>query len=995
LVRLLSVDRATVVSSVEFGVLGPLEVAEAGSQLRLGGPKQRAVLATLLLHANKVVSADSLVEAVWGETPPANARQTLQVYVANLRRLLNRGSVDGTERLAIRHGGYSVLVRPGELDLDAFRQKAEAGRAGRGTDPRNAADLFASALAVWRGPAFPDLGVTGLTPPEVVALEEQRLGVLEDRVDADLDAGRGTELVAELDALVATCPLRERLHGQRMVALYRAGRQADALQAYQAARQSLLDQLGVEPGPELARVEQAVLLQEPWLESSVPAVRTRSVLPASAHSLVGRQEELCALEGLLGAGVGVGKGVGVDVGVRDGRARVVSLLGPGGTGKSRLALEVARRVQSSFPDGVFFVPLSAVTDPRLVVPTIANVLRVKETSDRPLGSVVTDRLSDQVTLLVLDNFEQLLPAAGAIAELTEGAPALKVLVTSRAALNISAEYQYHLAPLPLPPLPPEDGHLGPERLRGNTAVELYVDRARAVVEGFELTEDNAEAVVRICHRIDGLPLAVELAAARVRVLAPDALLRRLDAHLQVLRGGPADVPTRQRTLRDTIAWSYDLLDPPERVLFATCAVFAGGCTLGALEAVSADPTDGAAARDASGDVGGDGGEDVLDSVDSLVGQSLLRRHETCGGLRFFMLQTIRDFAGELLDASPAAALTRRRHAEYYLRLAGEGAAGLAGARQEDWLVRLTAERDNFRAALTWSAGEHGDPGTALGLAGALTRFWEMTGGLEEGEQWLESALQMGAGQPPELLQPVFTGAGTVAWAKGDHVRATELHQRALGLARETGNRAAEAFALNNLGVQALDRLDFPAAKALYEEAQAIAASIDEPLIGAMVKHNLGESLTRQADLAGAAAMYREALDVFRAHGNTWYVAGTLRGLAGTALRQGDHGYARDALRESVELATQLGANLWIAEDLEALSALAQADGDPARAVVLLGTAEQVRRRIGIPVEELEREEWEHLAGSLRDQLGDDAFTGSWAEGQQLSVPEAMGLAALA
>ena len=979
----MSVDRATVVSSVEFGVLGPLEVSEAGNLFRLGGPKQRAVLAMLLLHANEVVSADRLVEAVWGEKPPANARQTLQVYVANLRRLLNRGRVDAAERLAIRHGGYSVLVRPDELDLDVFRQRAETGRAARGTDPRHAADLLASALAVWRGLAFPDLGVTGATPPEVAALDEQRLGVLEDRIDADLDAGRGAVLVGELDALVSTYPLRERLHGQRMVALYRAGRQADALQAYQAARATLLEQLGVEPGPELARVEQAVLLQDPWLEASVPAARTRSVLPAPAHPLVGRLEELCALERLLGAGQGAGQGAGVDAGAHHGQARVVSILGPGGTGKSRLALEVARRVQSSFPDGVFFVPLAAISDPRLVVSTIANTLRVKETPDRPIASVVVDRLSDQVTLLVLDNFEQVLPAAGAVGELVSAAPALKILVTSRAALNISAECRYHLEPLPLPPLPTQDGHLCPERLRGNAAVELFVDRARAVVDGFELTDGNAESVARICHRIDGLPLAVELAAARVRVLPPDALLKRLDARLRLLRGGPADVPTHQRTLRDTIAWSYDLLDPPERVLFATCAVFAGGCTLDAVEAVSADATDGAA-----------GGDDVLDTVESLVGQSLLRRHEACGGLRFFMLQTIRDFAGELLDASAGAALTRRRHAEYYLRLAGQGSSGLAGAGQEHWLVRLNAERDNFRAALTWSTGENGDPGTALGLAGALARFWEMTGGLEEGGQWLASALRVGAGQPPELLLPAFTGAGTVAWAKGDHVRAAELHQQALDLARYTGNRAAEAFALNNLGVQALDRLDFPAANALYEKAEVIAASIDEPLIGAMVKHNVGEALTRQADFGGAAAMYREALDVFRAQGNTWYVAGTLRGLAVTALRQGDHGYARDVLRESVELATQLGAQLWIAEDLETLSALAQACGSPARATVLLSTAEQVRRRIGIPVEEFERHEWERLASSLFEQLGDDAFAAAWAEGERLSLAEAIDLATL-
>ena len=976
---------------MQFRVLGPLEVIEGETGVRLGGPKQRAVLAMLLLHANEVVTADALVEAVWGEEPPGNARQTLQVYVANLRKLLNRGPGDGVEHLALRHGGYSVLVGPGELDLDVFRQRAEVGRGARGTDPRRAAALFASALALWRGPAFPDLGVTGVTPPEVAALEEERLAVLEDRVDADLDAGRGAGLVAELDGLVATYPLRERLHGQRMIALYRAGRQADALQAYQAAREALLEQLGVEPGPELARIEQAVLLQDPWLESSVPAARTRSVLPAPAHPLVGRQDELCALEGLLAPGKGDGEGAadGPEMSGGGRRARVVSLLGPGGTGKSRLALEVARRLQSSFPDGVFFVPLAAVSDPRLVLSTIANTLRVKETPERPAASAIVDRLGDQVTLLVLDNFEQVLPAATAVAELANAVPSLRTLVTSRASLNISAEYQYHLAPLPLPSLPP-DGHLSAARLRENAAVELFVDRARAVVGGFELTDGNAESVARICHRIDGLPLAVELAAAHVRALPPDALLKRLDARVQLLRGGPADVPTHQRTLRDTIAWSYDLLDPPQRDLFATCAVFAGGCTLDALEAVgAAGRADGAADAGAAGSADQDG---VLETVESLVSQSLLRRREVLGGIRFFMLQTIRDFAWDVLTSTADPAPTQFRHADYYRRFAEQAVGGLAGPDQADWLSRLNAERDNFRAALAWSTGDRGDPAQALRLAGSLARYWEMAGALEEGERWLESALRVGATQPPELLLPAYSGAGTLAWANADYDRAEGLHRQALDLARQTGNRVAEAFTMNNLAAQANDRLDFPQATALWSQAKELALSIDDPLTVAMVDHNLAEYLTRRADFAAAVELYRDALRTFRALGNTWYVAGSLRGLALNALRQGELGKTREALGESMALATQMGDNLWVAEDLEVAAALAQAGEDPVTATVLLSTAERFRRRIGIPVEQFERQEWDTLANSLREQLGDDAFDGAWAEGQRLSVTDAVDLA---
>ena len=490
-------------------------------------------------------------------------------------------------------------------------------------------------------------------------------------------------------------------------------------------------------------------------------------------------------------------------------------------------------------------------------------------------------------MLVLDNFEQVLPAATAVAELANAVPSLRILVTSRASLNISAEYQYHLAPLPLPSLPP-DGHLSAARLRGNAAVELFVDRARAVVGGFELTDGNAESVARICHRIDGLPLAVELAAARVRALPPDALLKRLDARVQLLRGGPADVPTHQRTLRDTIAWSYDLLEPPQRDLFATCAVFAGGCTLDALEdGRCRGPRRRGARCRWSADQDG-----VLETVESLVSQSLLRRREVLGGIRFFMLQTIRDFAWDVLATTADPAPTQFRHADYYRRFAEQAVGGLAGPDQADWLSRLNAERDNFRAALAWSTGDRGDPVQALRLAGSLARYWEMAGALEEGERWLESALRVGATQPPELLLPAYSGAGTLAWANADYDRAEGLHRQALDLARQTGNRVAEAFTLNNLAAQANDRLDFPQATALWSQAKELALSIDDRLTVAMVEHNLGGVPDTPGDFAAAVEPYRDALRVFRALGNTWYVAGSLRGLALTALRQGDYGSTR-------------------------------------------------------------------------------------------------------
>ena len=912
----------------------------------------------LLLHANEVVPADALAEAVWGESSRLNAMATLQVYIANLRKTLTRDTADRTQRLLRRSPGYCMEVAAGELDLHVFRQLAEDGRAVRERDPLQAAALLRSALGLWRGTAFPDLGVGGLAPPELAGLEEHRLSVLEDRFDAELDAGLGSELVAELDALVSTYPLRERLHGQRIVALYRAGQQASALQAYRTARQTLVEELGIDPGPELQRLERAVLQQDPRLEACVPAARSRPMLPAPTNALIGRRQELAALETLLG----------------DEQVRVVSLVGPGGSGKSRLALEVAHQLQPMFPDGVFFVPLASVTDPRLVLPTLAHTLRVKETAERSLGEVLADRLDEQVTLLVLDNFEQVLPAATAVAELVRATPSVKFLVTSRAPLRISAEHQFQLPPLLLPDLARPSS---PGELMENEAVRLFVERARAVVPDFELTERNAETIARICHRIDGLPLAVELAAARTRVLAPDALLERLDARLQLLRGGPTDVPTHQQTLRGTIAWSYDLLDRKERALFTTCAVFAGGFTFDALEAVCPS---------------GEDADDVLDTVEALVGQSLLVRREVLGGLRFGMLYTIRDYAQELLGSSSAAQSTHARHAGYYRRLAEAGAAGLVGPEQADWLARLQAEHGNLRAALAWSTDEQGDPVDALTLAGSLAHYWEMAGALEEGRTWLDLALRRGEGQPPELLLPACSGAGTLAWARGDHVRAAELHQQALCMARQTGNRVAEAFALNNLGAQANERLDFDDAIALFEQAAALAVSIEDEHTAAMAKHNLAEVRTSRGELTAAAALYDDALRIFRALGDQFYVAASLRGLAWTALRQDDHRRARDALQESLTLAAELGENSWIAEDLESVAALAEADREPVRATVLLSAADGLRRRIGSPLQSFQRPEREALIDALHAHMGDGAFDGAWTDGQNLPIREAIDLA---
>jgi predicted ATPase len=572
----------------------------------------------------------------------------------------------------------------------------------------------------------------------------------------------------------------------------------------------------------------------------------------------------------------------------------------------------------------------------------------------------------------LDNFEQLLPAATDIAELLSGTHQLKVLVTSRAPLRIHGEHEYPVDPLTLPsvdPAPP------PDEIRKSAAVRLFVERARAITPDFVLSDQDAPAVAAICHRLDGLPLAIELAAARIRVLSPQAILTRLDARLRLLTGGPRDVPTQQQTIRGSIEWSYELLEPEERDLFARLAVFRGGCFLDAVEVVCTP----------------EGGDplDAIDRVDSLVSQSLLQRRRAANGaLRLVMLQTIHEFAGELLDGLPNASV-RRRHAEHFADLAETAEPSLTGGEQLEWLTRLSSEHDNLRAALAWSSGQDGDARIALRLAAALWHFWEMSGSFAEGRRWLEAVLAQGDVDVPRLRLRAISGAATMAWSIGDHSRATQLHEEALDLARGLGDESAEAFCLNALGVQRADAKDYEAAEDLYEQARTLATKLDEPRTAGMATHNLAEIEFHRGRYAAAATDYREALEIFRELDDQWAAATTLRGLALAVLRQGDREQAAQALRDGLRLAVEMGENYSLADSLGGLAVVAEDSQQPARAVRLLAAADAIHRRIGAPVQIADRGDHESLLDVLRGQLGDDAFERAWADGQRLNVAQSV------
>jgi DNA-binding SARP family transcriptional activator len=550
-----------------YGILGSVELREGERQRPLVGPRQVALLGMLLIQRNRGVSSDRLIEAVWPDAGAAGGRERLRVAVGRLRRALDPAGRAADSPLRTLAGGYLLAVHPSELDAELFEARLSDGRGAleRG-DPRGARELLHEASALWRGPALADLGYHEFAQAEIRRLQELRVIALETRVEADLRLGRHAEVVAELEALNAAHPTRERLTGQLMVALYRSGRQADALAAYRDARAALVEQLGIEPGPQLRDLERAILAQDAELDGVEladdpphgpgPPVRG---LPARTTTLFGRQDDLDALAALAQ------------------RARLVTLTGPGGVGKTSLALELAHRLAPAFRDGGRWIELAGVRDPAHVPAAIAQGLGVKSRDTETLAEAVMRFLATRRLLLVLDNFEHLLDAAPLVTELLRASAHAVVVCTSREALQLSAERVFPVGPLALP---------GEDPAEPCASVAMFCDRAEARDPTFALGADSARAVATVCRRLGGLPLALELAAAQLGFLSPQQLVTQLDDTLGLLVGGSRDAPERQRTLRATLEWSNGLLNADERRAFARFAVFAGGATLDAAVAVT-------------------------------------------------------------------------------------------------------------------------------------------------------------------------------------------------------------------------------------------------------------------------------------------------------------------------------------------------------------------------------------------------------------------------
>lgn len=985
--------------------------------------KTRSLLKLLALQPGHRLHKEQVMEMLWPDLDPISARDNFYRNLSFLRHTLE----PGLARPASSHflSLDAEILRLGPLDqvwidVDAFEKLV--------TQARSSAEplaLLEEAVALYRGDLLPEDAYEewAITRRDLLlqAAIKALLQVAELRsAGIDYEAA-----IAALQRILSLDRTHEQAHRELMHVYALTGRRHDALRQYEQCVKTLQSDLGVDPEPEtialyksiargdIARIEVVPLQPSPVAES----IEVQTNLPAGTGTpLIGREfevEEVCRH-------------------LQRSDVRLLTLTGTAGIGKTRLALEAANALRKDFAGGVILVPLAPVYDATLVLPAIAQALGVKESGDRPILESLVASLRARELLMILDNFEQVIDAAPTLAQLLSACPALKMLVTSRELLRLTSEHGFPVEPLSLPDL----AHLPVLHELGDYAsVRLFSMRAAAVKPGFELTPANASAVVEICSRLDGLPLAIELAAAWVRLLTPQAILSRLDNRLRLLTGGARDLPERQQTLYNAIGWSYDLLSPGEQAIFTRLSVFAGGCTEDAAAAICGGHE---LSRGGTGDL------NVLDDLLLLIDKSLLRpelvgreeSNEADGDPRFMMLETIREYARERLAETGDLDEIQARHARYFMSLAEEGEAVWFTAEQRYWLERFDHELYNFQSALTWAI--RNDPDVAVRLSGALWRYWLAHGYLTEGRRWLEEAL---AGVPVRRDEDgmraidraartkALFGAGVLATHQSDYARANELIAQSLGVARSIGDDLQTANSLVGLGINAHYRGDYERSVVQLEEALQIFRRLKHERGTALALNSMSNSILCLGDDARAASLARESLDLSLSIGDSLSVAASLANLGRAILQQGnveeaatlfdeslairvrlkdkggiahtlnflgDAALTRGDLTEAAQFYTQsltlrneMGDKEGLAAPLEGLAAVAGRLGNSERSARLYGAAEALRAAIGAPLPPTERNIHSQVISSLESGPGGAAWPVEWAVGRAMGVEQAV------
>jgi predicted ATPase/DNA-binding SARP family transcriptional activator len=872
---------------MEVRFFGEFEAREGGVALPVRGTKQRAVLALLALQRGGPVSADRLIDMVWGDERIANTANALQAQIGQLRRTLGATAVVTSE------AGYALDIGPDDLDAARFEQLVATGRRLlEEGEPALASSTLGEALQLRRGEPLSEFAYAGFADAERAHLDDLTLVATEARVEADLVLGQHGELVGELEALCRAHPLRERPWELLMLALYRAGRQAEALRAYSQARDHLVDELGIDPGPALRQLEARILAQDPSLAAVSPARQTVAAPTATGNlrerlsSFVGRSAELEELKEVVRS------------------SRLVTLIGPGGVGKTRLALETAATLREEHRDGAWLVDLASVTEAEGVAPAMAGTFGAAAAGlTGPLSpsstvELIVRYLAGRSLLVVLDNCEHVIAEAASLAETLVGAvPGLRLLATSREPLAVPGEVLVPVRTLAAP-----------------AATELFVDRARAVRPGFTPDGQTHPVINDICRRLDGLPLAVELAAARLRSLTVATLAERLDDRFRLLTGGARTALPRQQTLRAVVDWSYDLLFEDERRLFARLSVFAGGCDLEAAEAVCADD------RVPAGE--------ILDVLSRLVDKSLAAAPDAAVAGRFSQLQTLWQYGRDRLIEAGEVEATRARHGAYYGQMAEKAYDGLRGALGPVWRERLTSDLGNLRAALDWFiAGENAD--AALSLASRTVWLWFINGDPVEGARWLGDALAARGPRRPELEATARVWHGyfvSMAFSPAAQVLECET---AVGALSTSQDRARRADALMCFATVLLRVQEFERSLNVLSEAHDLLDPAVHGWLLALHDWIGAENLALLGRFDDAEPAARASVGRFNAEGEVLLSVGPLNILAGIAESRGDLDGASATYEALLERCRAGGQRSFMFFSLQRLAALRAKKGDDA------------------------------------------------------------------
>ncbi|MFZ6028864.1 MAG: tetratricopeptide repeat protein [Chloroflexota bacterium] len=923
-------------------------------------PKTLPLWAYLLLNRGKALTRQHLAFLLWPDEPEEKARTNLRRHLYELRRVLPPAP-DGRPWLLILDD--SMQWNP---QADCWLDVAEFERLA--ASPEH----LARAAAIYTGDLLPDLYEDWLAP-ERERLRSRHLACLYQLAIQNQAQRNFPQAIDYTQQILAREPLREDAICLLMRLRAQAGDRVGALQTYDRFVRILDDELGIPPQPETRALHTALLRELPLPPQSVSAPQAAATmphnLPAQLNTFFGRDEELLALQNLFKA--------------RERRIRLLTLTGPGGSGKTRLALEAATHLLNdgagSFPNGIFFVDLSAVRVQEGVFPAIARAMGLREGGGQALPERLKEVLRPRRLLLLLDNFEQIAAAGPLLIDLLNTAPDLHLLVTSRISLGVYGEHEYPVSPLPLPDLkrlPPA------EQLAENASISLFVARACAHAPGFSLTDANALLVAAICVRLDGLPLALELAAGRIKLFPPQAILARLANRFDFLAGGERNLPPRHQTLRNAIHWSYELLDESERALFAALSVFTGGWRLEAAEAVCQPPA----------------GGDVLTGLTALVNSSLIQQTSSGGEPRFTMLVTLHEYARDLLEESGQLADRLQRHAVYFTGLAEQALRDWRGPRQGFWMNTLAAENDNLQAALAWALEAPHEAQRielAVRLAEGLAGFWRMSGQLDTGRDWHQRILAQRQDISPARLIRLLNQTGEFAQMQGQHPEAIALHEEALALARQLQDASLISYSLRSLGTAAARSMDYARAEPLLQESIAIEKSLSAGAITdtmALAFNNLAVVLRSIGENKRAAVLLKEVLAFQRSQGNQYGVAASLTNLGSVSLEAGNYAEAEAFFRESLALKHALGDQPGIASPFSGLAELAYRRGEMLRSLRLMAFYMAFSREINYEMGSTKNEKRQARLETYRQQLGEQAFNAGHAEGAAMTLERAIAYA---